>query len=212
MQTLWRPTLMQRSLTAVVLLWLVASGCTSRHDPAGYVGSFAVRPLGEDSKLTDAKPQSGTRGLPDATRQTFREITIAQGSGLLGFDTIRIFADGSGYAIAGLDNARAIRVPLQLSNEQLGGLLRAIRQDRLVRIKGSYSSGVHDGAQGFVELITTDGRVYSWLDNYFKPVSHVYTFCNRQVWPEVKLRLRAYPIRRNVDLYEEHHRVFRRKS
>ena len=132
------------------------AGCvttTDRNDPR-----FAVRTFGEVFPLTKTVRQR-SHVLPEVTRQTFREITIAQGSGFAGYDAIRIFSDGSGYAVAAVSESRACRLPLQLSAQQLDLLIRAIHEDKLGRINALYSSGIDDGAQGFVELVTAGGRV-----------------------------------------------------
>jgi hypothetical protein len=169
---------------------------------------FSVRPGGEDFKLSETKPQPGAHRPLRVDHESFREITVAQGSGRDGFDTIRIFADGSGYAVVGLSNSRAVRVPFRLSAPQLDSLIRAIQQDQLGSIQGMYSSGAVDGTQGFVELVTSAGRVHSWLDNYFVPVSHTFAFCNQHVWPDVMRRHSAFPIRPHFDLQKEYSRVF----
>ncbi|EDY19722.1 hypothetical protein CfE428DRAFT_2898 [Chthoniobacter flavus Ellin428] len=158
------------------------------------------------------KPQCGNRALPEVTGESFREITVAQGSGRDGFETIRIFADGTGYAVARIGDSRAVRIPLHLSPPQLALLLRAIQQDRLRDIQGLYSSGIQDGTQGFVELVTSRGRVYAWLDNYFEPVSSLFAFCNQHIWPEVRRRTPAHQRPRHLNLQEEYERVFRGKT
>ncbi len=197
---------MRKSLIA--LCCLAVSACSTQ--PGARMGprSFSTRPSGEDFTLRETKPQPGHRVLPEVTGESFREITVAQGSGINGFETIRIFADGTGYAIGVLDDGRAVRVPLHLSPPQMALLLRAIRQDRLRQIQGLYSSGICDGTQGFVELVTATGRVYSWLDNYFEPVSYLFAFCNQHIWPEVRRTAPAYRTQRHFDLQEEYDRVF----
>jgi hypothetical protein len=183
---------------------------------------FSVHPFSEfgRQKLERTEPQKGTRSLVEPNRRNFREMTIAQGSGLDGFDSLRIFADGKGYAVVGLSWAgppkdfrprrlKGIQVPIQLSSAKLDGLLTAMRQDQLHRIKGQYSSGLADGSQGFVEAATSGGRVYSCLDNYFEPVAHTYQFCNEEIWPQVRRDAPQSLSQPRYDLQEEYHRVFK---
>lgn len=195
----------------LILLCLAVPACTTWHDSTTDVRRFSVRPGGEEFKLSETRPQAGAHRPLQVDHEGFREITVAQGSGRDGFDTIRIFAGGSGYAVAGLSNSRAVRVPFRLSAPQFDSLIRAMQQDQLGSIKGMYSSGALDGTQGFVELVTSAGRVYSWLDNYFVPVSHTYAFCNQHVWPDVMRRRFAFPTRRHTNLQEEYARVFHDK-
>jgi hypothetical protein len=203
---------MHRVSSALTLLFLALPACTTQHDSTTDVRRFSVQPYGDDFKLSKTRPQPSGHRLSLVSRERFREITVAQGSGLDGFDTIRIFADGSGYAVVGLSESRAVRVPLRLSGQLLDLLVRAIQQDRMGRIKGMYSSGVADGTQGFVELVTSEGRVYCWLDNYFVPVSHTYAFCNQHVWPDVMRRRSAFRIQRHFNLQEEYSRVFHNEA
>lgn len=196
----------------VAILCLVVSACTTQPGAMTDLVHFSTRPNEEKFELHETRPQQGNRGSPEVTDESFREITVAQGSGMDGFETIRIFSDGTGYAVAPLDNSRAARVPLYLSHQQLTLLVRAIQQDRLRHIKGMYSSGADDGTQGFVELVTSRGRVYSWLDNYFEPASHVFEFCNQHIWPEVSRRAPAYRLQRNFNFQEEYYRVFHNKA
>jgi len=174
---------------------------------------FSVRPFGEPQKLKTTKPQEGTHSLLPPARQNFREMTIAQGSGRDGFHCLRIFADGKGYAAVGLPetsrHSEGFQVPIQLSSAELDGLLAAMRQDGLHRVKGEYSSGVDDGVQGFVEVVTSEGRVYAWLDNYFDPVAHTYHFCNAQIWPQVRKSISHSRSESRHDLQEEYRRVFK---
>src|SRR4051794_30313060 len=185
---------MHPNVSILILVCLALTACTTQQDSTSEVRKFSVRPYGDDEKLTETRPQKRGHHLPEVNRESFKEITIAQGSGMDGFDTIRIFADGSGYAIVGLPESRGLRVPFKLSAEELNSLIRAIQHDQLGQIKGMYSSGVADGTQGFVELVTSAGRVSCWLDNYFLPVSHLYAFCNRYVWPDVMRRRAAFRV------------------
>lgn len=205
---------MHRLFVPITMLCFGVSACTSLTGVATQAGSFSTRPYGDDVGLQKASSQRGSRALPEVTSESFREITVAQGSGLDGFETIRIFSDGTGYAVVRFDGSHAARVPLHLSHQQLALLLVAIQQDRLRHIKGMYSSGFSDGTQGFVELVTSRGRVYSWLDNYFEPVSNLFAFCNQHIWPGVARRVPAYRSRpqRNLNLQEECDRIFNKKT
>jgi len=205
-----KPNLAQRVSSALILWCLALPACTTLHDSTPDARRFSVQPSGDDFSKT--RPQPGGHRLSLVSRESFREVTVAQGSGRDGFDTIRIFADGSGYAVVGLSESRAFRVPLRLSGQQLDLLIRAIQQDQIGRIKGMYSSGAADGTQGFVELVTSSGRVYCWLDNYFVPVSHTYAFCNQHVWPDVVRRRSLFRIQRHFNLQEEYSRVFHNET
>src|SRR4051794_39526265 len=118
-----------RSLLALSTIGLAVSGCTTQRKEV-YSPLFSTHPYGKVS-LKEAKPQPGNRSLPKPTSETFREITIAQGSGLAGFDSIRIFSNGTGYAVVGHQAEKGTRVPVRLSPEQIALLLRAIHRDRL---------------------------------------------------------------------------------
>lgn len=190
-----------------MVLGAILSACTTISGGGAQAHSFSVKPFGDEPMLRETRPQRSHRTVPEVTGDSFREVTIAQGSGLGGFETIRLFSDGSGYAVVRLSDTHAARVPIRLPPRQLALLVRAIQQDQLHRIRGMYSSGIADGTQGFVELVTSAGKVNSWLDNYFVPVAHLYAFCNEQIWPQVSPRLSL--IRgRKYDSQEEYNRVF----
>ena len=184
------------------------SACTTISKDDARIRSFSISPNGERSEARETRPQRGHRAMPEITADSFREVTIAQGSGLDGFETIRVFSDRSGYVIVRLSGTRAARVPFRLSSQQFTHLISALQQDEIHRISGMYSAGIADGTQGFIEVVTSNGRVYSWLDNYFFPVAHTYTFCNEQIWPHVPKML---PSDRggDYDFQEEYDRVFK---
>jgi hypothetical protein len=131
-----------------------------------------VRPYGTAEQLTKREPQRGSGIGPVLVQKDLVDLTIAQGSGLDGFDGLRVFGDGTAYAFFGKPEVGATneKRTFRLSQGELAGLVSAINRDRIARIAGLYTTGTADGTQGFIELKTTKGRVYTWLDNYFEPV------------------------------------------
>jgi hypothetical protein len=196
-----------RNTAPILCLCFLATSCTTTTMEER---RFSVRPYGEIERLTKTQPQEGTQRLPKIARQSFRELTIAQGSGLDGFDSIRVFADGSGYAIVGLPSSRdGVQIPLRLSDSQLDRMISAMQRDELHRVLGIYSTDLADGTQGFVEVVTSAGQIYSWLDNYFEPVANTYRFCNAEIWPGIQRSLAASTSQKRKGLQEEYHRIFR---
>ncbi|CAN5885574.1 hypothetical protein BH11VER1_BH11VER1_06060 [soil metagenome] len=170
---------------------------------------FSERPFGEAQKLVSTTAQSGKSvATGTITRTTFREITIAQGSGLEGFDVIRIYADGTGYATVGDFEQGTAIIPLSLPAHTMEALHQAIKRDRPEDWLASYSSDLHDGAQGFAELQTSAGSTRCLLNNYFVPVRHLYAFCNEQVWPIIKESKPRPKLKKDYSRQVEYYRVF----
>jgi hypothetical protein len=170
---------------------------------------FSDKPFGEVQKLTSTTPQpENSIAIGPITRATFREITVAQGSGMDGYDVIRIYADGTGYATVGdFEHGTAI-IPLSISASTMEALYQAIKRDRPEDWQASYSSDLNDGAQGFAELQTNAGSTRCGLNNYFVPVKNLYAFCNQQVWPVIKATKPLPKLKKNFDRQAEYYRVF----
>ena len=64
-------------------------------------------------------------------------------------------------------------------------LFQALNRDRIAEIERLYSTGIHDGTQGFIEIQVSGGRRFCWLDNHFDPVENTFEFCNRVIWPKI---------------------------
>lgn len=202
---------MNRAIICTTLAVLVLCSCTTKTiQSLSYWPDlwFSAHPFGKQA-LTSTTPQPNrATAIGTVTRTTFREITIAQGSGMEGFNVIRIYADGTGYATAGDFGHGAATIPLSLSASTMDGLYQAIKKDRPEDWQASYSSDLNDGAQGFAELQTTAGTTRCWLNNYFVPVGHLYAFCNQEVWPVVKATKPPPKLKKNYDLQAEYYRVF----
>lgn len=192
-----------RTLGLMSVLCVAITACSTAESHR-----FSVRPYGQLDPLKETKPQEHGPRIPTPNLKNFRELTIAQGSGLGGYDTIRLFADRTGYAVTGHAGSGGVQIPLRLSASQWDALLIALRRDGINRLKASYRADVADGAQRFVELVTSAGRVHTWLDNYFEPVAHTYRFCNAEIWPEVQHRILRHSFGKRHDLQEEYYRVF----
>ncbi len=166
--------------------------------------------LDKGFKLKITKKQKGDVIEDKITRKNFKEVTIAQGSGLDGFDAIRLFEDGSGYIVFSNDPPwENKKVKISLSTAELDGLLVALNNDKISKIKGMYSSGVMDGTQGFIEIKTKKGRRFTWLDNYFNPLTNTYRYCNKVIWPKIIGATIDPP---KIDRQEEYHRIFNKAA
>ena len=192
---------------AAVALCIVAAGCESSQLADATVTGirFSVTPLGERIRATRIDPQKGHR-IPDTvTMNNFQEVTIAQGSGLDGFDAIRVKQDCSGYIVFSEQRDMNKRVSISLTADEMSGLLEALNRDKLAEIEGLYSSEVHDGTQGFIEIKASEGRRFCWLDNHFDPVENTFNFCNRVIWPKIK---GARIEKKRIGRQEEYYRIF----
>lgn len=192
---------------AAVSIAIIASGCESTQ-PTGATASafrFSTTPLGDRFPATRIDKQKGGDIPNPITEDHFREVTIAQGSGSDGFDAIRVFQDRSGYIVFSEQRDTNQRVAISLTADEMSGLLQALNDDKIARIEGSYSSGIHDGTQGFIEIKASGGRRFSWLDNHFDPVENSFDFCNRVIWPKVK---GARIEKKGIGRQEEYDRVF----
>jgi hypothetical protein len=176
---------------------------------------FSWLSFGEDRPMTSFTPQPpGTVTAGPITKDTFQEITIAQGSGFMGFDTVRIFRDGSGYVVIGDFESQSgslpggAKIPISLDAAAFDALLRAIQLDKAHQLHAIYTSELNDGCQAFIELRSTNGCTRSWLDNYFRPVRNLYAWANQHVFPKITSMQPSPKLRKNYDLQEEYHRVF----
>ena len=185
------------------LWWVLALGVI-----AGALYFFVA-----DSAFVATTPQRPGGGISaPVTKDSFREMTLAQGSGWHGFDTLRIYADGTGYAVIGKDHEGAAKLPITLPEPAMQELMAALNADHVGRLKGSYSIGIHDGSQGFVQVMTANGTVTSWLDNYFTPLHHLYEFAEKHVWNEIRLQQQPPGLDRNYDRQAEYYRVFPKRT
>lgn len=166
---------------------------------------FSARPYGEATKATRIDEQKGHRLKDTVSPTNFEELTIAQGSGLDGFDAIRIFSNGSGYAVFSNARDRNRKVAIKLSEKEMGELIASLNADKVAQIMGLYSAGWNDGTQGFVEIKTKEGRRYCWLDNHFDPVSNIFEYCNKVIWPKISS---AKIEEKGIDRQAEYYRVF----
>lgn len=194
---------------AVVMLAAVLAGCAQPRRLQHSFLPFRESVNGDFPNLEETRPQKAGRGISEpVTKKTFRELTLAQGSGQTGFDTLRIYADGTGYVVVGEDFVGAAKLPITLSDAVMNELMAAIRADHVASLQGSYSSSLNDGAQAFVQVVTSRGTVETWFSNYFTPLHHLWEFANKHVWEDV-LRTDPPPLLdRSYDRQEEHYRVF----
>ena len=194
---------------AAIALSFAGLGCESSTQPTTATLSamrFSVTPLGERIKATRIDEQNGDRVSNPIVLSDFQEVTIAQGSGLEGFDAIRVYQDRSGYIVFSEQRDRNKRVAISITAEEMTGLLQTLNRDKIAEIEGLYSSGVHDGTQGFIEIRASGGRRFCWLDNHFDPVEHTFDFCNRVIWPKIE---GAQIEKKGIGRQEEYYRVFR---
>ena len=191
----------------LVFVTLIICSCAAGKPKAGV--RFSAKPYGETSKAIRVDKQKGDGLEGKVTKANFKEVTIAQGAGRDGFDAIRVFAGGKFYAIFSKVFTgpwqQNEKVELVLSDDELTGLIAALNQDKVSEIEGLYSAGWHDGTQGFIEIKTSKGRRYTWLDNHFDPVSHTFDYCNRVIWPKIE---GAKPVKKGIDRQAEYDRVF----
>ena len=170
---------------AALLVFALCSCHSPDRDSVPFRG-FSVAPFGRDNEVTEIGAQTGDAIASPISVGDFREFTIAQGSGMAGFDAIRVFGDRTGYIVFAEEGQRKnTKVLIALTEAEVAGLLAALNEDRVDSIKGFYAAGVFDGSQGFLEIATDSGRRFSWLDNYFRPVANTFDFCNRVIWPKV---------------------------
>lgn len=192
---------------AAVALTAIASGCQSTQPNDATVSAvrFAVSPLGERFAATRIDKQKGGDIPSPIAVNNFQEVTIAQGSGLDGFDVIRIFQSHTGYAVFSEERDTNEKVFISLTEEEMTTLFQALNRDKIAQIEGSYSSGVHDGAQGFIEIKASGARRFCWLDNHFDPVENTFDFCNRVIWPKIN---GAQIEKKRIGRQDEYYRVF----
>jgi hypothetical protein len=175
-------------------------------------GRFDVEPLGSGAWFPTTQLRQGTP-IHALSLETMKEVTIAQGSGKNGFDSMRIMRDGSGYAVVETQHSRSMppkfaKVPMKWSEGQVAGIVDAMNRDGLTKGKGGYSNGAFDGTQGFVEIVTSDGRIYVWLDNYFDVVKNTFRYCNTSLWPEVEKLGISGANSSAIEAQAEYYRVF----
>ena len=77
------------------------------------------------------------------------------------------------------------KVSISLTDEEMTALFQALNRDRIAEIERLYSTGIHDGTQGFIEIQVSGGQRFCWLDNHFDPVENTFEFCNRVIWPKI---------------------------
>ena len=189
---------------AVIALSFALCACDTIR-PASAILRFSVTPLGEPIPATRIDPQKGDRIPNPVTLNSFREVTIAQGSGLEGFDAIRIYQDRSGYIVFSKQRDTNKKVSITLTTPEMNGLLEALNRDKIARIEGLYTTDVHDGTQGFIEIKALGGRRFCWFSNHFEPVKNTFSFCNRVIWPKIDgAQIDQKGIRRD----EEYDRIF----
>lgn len=193
---------------AAIALCFAVVGCEPSTQSATTTVSeiqFSVTPLGERFKATQIDDQKGDRVANPILLKEFQEVTIAQGSGLDGFDAIRIYQDRSGYILFSEQGDKNKKVAINLTEEEMIGLMQALNRDKIAQIDGLYSTEIHDGTQGFIEIKVSEGRRFCWLDNYFDPVENTFDFCNRVIWPKIE----GAPVEQvGIGRQEEFYRVF----
>jgi len=189
---------------AAISLSIAILGCASSTQTASAL-RFSVTPYGERMRATRIDTQKGDHISHPITSSDFEEMTIAQGSGLDGFDAVRVYQDGSGYIVFSERRGKNKRVAMNLTPEEMSGLFQALNRDKIALIKGLYSTKLNDGTQGFLEIKTSGGRRYCWLDNHLDPVEHTFGFCNRVISPKIEgARIEM----RGIGRQEEYYRVF----
>ncbi|HRQ89382.1 MAG TPA: hypothetical protein PLA50_11325 [Bacteroidia bacterium] len=166
---------------------------------------FALRPFGEKFELFETHEQEGDGTFSRVATGNFVEATIAQGSGFSGFDSIRIHSSGSAEIVFGNSGEDFRKVETKLNPSELEGLFEAFNRDGMHEIKGSYRTRRSDGVQGFVELVTREGRRFCRMDNYFEPLQHTYEYCNRVIVPKLAS---ATLVKGRMDPQAEYHRIF----
>ena len=173
----------RRSVAICTLLAFGLAGCATVSSDD--IEHFSARPNGGDP-LRKSSGRAAEAPIGEITAHNFTEITVAQGSGLAGYDSVRVLADGTGYAVVGNRHDEYFRVPISLTRPEMADFFRAMNQDRLPRLKGVYSAGIDDGVQGFVVVTTKVGSLYTYFDNFFLPIAHTYEFCNEHIWAKLK--------------------------
>ena len=197
-----------RSLLLLLPL-LVMTACQQMPEPEFKWAKFSVTSFGEYQPLSETRPQLG-KLLRPLDRASFREITIAQGGADGDLDSVRIFSDGTGYAVATDSNGnRAYRVEIRLSDDELSQLIEAAQKDRIHSIPAMLASNIRDGSVGFVQLVTAAGSVACWLSNYFERVANLYEFCNRAIWPKIIKNDRLIVPSTKTDGKIEYRRIFK---
>ncbi len=190
--------------TFSILVSAVAlSSCARREFPQV---PFSTRPFGEETKATRVDPQKSPALEPTLNEANFQEVTIAQGSGRDGFDTIRVIRDGASYAVFTQPGGSTGQWDLAISQEEMTGLMEALNKDKITQLAGLYATDLADGTQGFVEIKMTRGSRHTWMSNSFEMVPHTFAYCNRVIWPKVAA---AKPGRKNINPQAEYYRVFR---
>jgi len=193
---------------AAISLSTAIFGCASSTQTGSAV-RFSVTPFGDRTKATRIDAQKGDHILNPITSSDFEEVTIAQGSGLNGFDAVRVYHNGSGYIVFSERRDKNRRIAINLTPGEMSGLFQALNRDKIALIDGLYSTEFNDGAQGFIEIKTSGGRRYCWLDNHFDPVMNTFNFCNRVILPKIG---GARTGKRGIGRQEEYDRVFPRKA
>ncbi len=170
---------------------------------------FSVTPFGERTVVTRTDEQEGDDLPAGITTNTFKEVTIAQGSGLDGFDSIRVFSSGEAYMVFPEQGDTNQKATFTLMEDDLAGLIGALNADRIDQIKGSYSTKFWDGVQGFIEIKTSEGRRYCRLSNHFAPLTNTFHFCNSVILPKIA---RAHISENGINRFTEYDRVFSSKN
>lgn len=200
---------------------------STRVDPVNRLNPnhrFQLFPLGKELPESTIEKTAQPAGSlsQEISNDNFLEVTIGQGSGWKGFDVIRIFKGGSGYAVFSpqspwgetisvvrFDEEANSKASFQLDGAKMDRLLVALNADELFRIDEMYhATSIQDGVQGFVEIKTTEGIRRSWLSNYFDLLANTYRFMNDEVWPSA---LTQPTEETRIDRQDEYHRVFEKK-
>lgn len=81
-------------------------------------------------------------------------------------------------------------------------------RSRITSLSGAYHAEVWDGAQGFFEVRTANGRVWAYLNNSWpRPYQAMVDYCKKKVVARHFPQAPGIKRRKDFDAHAEYHRV-----
>jgi hypothetical protein len=154
-------------------------GATDRPGARGTTNPGPVEPTSFPLARTDDDPASADAGAVDLTGAPDFHFTFGDGSGLYGYDVLKVRADGtcrytarglvsttnpSGDVESGYQWRRADFVLAPQTVTELRALLREID---FFRLKKAYHADVHDGTQRWAKVEASGKRKGVYWNNHF---------------------------------------------
>lgn len=120
--------------------------------------------------------------------QRIKRLSIGLGSGLHGFVSVELQADGRVTVVLDDPSAaqRFIEVSSAIAAHEARDLLKSDSISACLTLGDQYSTGLHDGTQGFLFVQDQHGTAFTFYDNAFPSAF-------QKAWDEVKTFVEQHP-------------------